>query len=145
MLHARGDGRGVVSIFTLHLQSATQYERVDDVASFVGRDRTGSFGVLAGHARMMTVLVFGLARFRASDGAWEYLALPGALLYMEDNQLTLNTRRYLRGDDAAQMSDALAAQLLVEEEGLRTIKGSLHQMEETLLKHLWRMKRVGEA
>jgi F-type H+-transporting ATPase subunit epsilon len=115
------------------------------VASFIGRDRTGSFGILAGHARMMTALVFGLARFRKTDATWEYLALPGGLLYMVDNELFIGTRRYLRGPDAEQMSRALEAQLLVEEESLWTLKESLRRMEETLFKHLWRMKRVGEA
>lgn len=131
--------------FTLHLQAATRYERIEGVASFIGRDRTGSFGILAGHARMMTALVFGLARFRKPDGAWEYLALPGGLLYMVDNELFIGTRRYLMGTDAEQMSRALEAQLLVEEESLWTLKESLRRMEETLFKHLWRMKRVGEA
>ena len=35
------------------------------MASFIGEDDSGSFGILAGHARMMTMLGFGLARFRA--------------------------------------------------------------------------------
>jgi F-type H+-transporting ATPase subunit epsilon len=134
-----------VSTFTLHLQEATGYERIEGVASFVGRDRTGSFGILAGHARMMTALEFGLARYRKPDSTWEYLALPGALLYMVNNELFITTRRYLRGPDADQMSRALDAQFRAEEEALRTLKESLRRMEEALFKHLWRMKRVGAA
>lgn len=131
--------------FTIHLQEATGTERIEGVASFVGRDRTGSLGILAGRARMMTALEFGLARYRKPDSPWEYLALPGALLYMVENELFISTRRYLRGPDADRMSRALEAQLLVEEEALRTLKESLLRMEEALFKHLWRMKRVGAA
>ena len=29
----------------------------------------------------MTLLTFGLARFRIADPPWEYLAVPGALAY----------------------------------------------------------------
>ena len=65
--------------FMLHLQSATQYERIDDATSFVGQDASGSFGLLAGHARFMTVLGFGLTRFRVAEQDWEFLALPGCL------------------------------------------------------------------
>jgi F-type H+-transporting ATPase subunit epsilon len=134
-----------VSTFTLHLQEATGYERIEGVASFVGRDRTGSFGILAGHVRMMTALGYGLAWYRKPDSPREYLALPGALLYMVNNELLISTRRYLRGPDADQMSRALEEQMLVEEEALRTLKESLLRIEEALFKQLWRMKRVGST
>ncbi len=49
--------------------------------SFIGEDASGSFGLQAGHARFMTILEFGLARFRTAEADWQYLALPGALLY----------------------------------------------------------------
>ena len=85
--------------FTLHLQSATQYQRVEDVASFVASDDSGTFGLLPQHERFMTVVEFGLARYRGFDNVWYYLALPGALVYFVDNALYLSTRRYVVGDD----------------------------------------------
>ena len=78
MLYARRHaGKKLMNTFLLHLQSATQYERIENVLSFVGEDDSGSFGILPGHARMMTLLGFGLARFRVTDQDWEFLALPG--------------------------------------------------------------------
>lgn len=127
--------------FTLNLQDATRSETIDGVVSFVGEDTSGSFGILAGHVRAMTSLVFGLARFRTGDGAWQYLALPGALLYFRDNVLTVSTRRYLLGDDYMHISQLLQQELLAEEEKLRAVKESLRHMEEALLKRLWEMGR----
>jgi F-type H+-transporting ATPase subunit epsilon len=127
--------------FTLHLQDAARYERVEDVSAFVGEDASGSFGILAGHARLMTSLVFGLARFRIGEGDWEFLALPGALLYFVDNELYLSTRRYLRDPDYARISTALQEQLLAEEENLRGMKESLRHMEEEMLRRLWMLRR----
>jgi F-type H+-transporting ATPase subunit epsilon len=143
VLHARLHAAGAaVSTFTLHLRDASQYERIDGVESFVGRDESGSFGILAGHARMMTALTFGLARYRTAGADWQYVALPGGLLYFIDNELTVSARRYLRGTEFERMADALERQLLVEEEGMRTLKESLRRIEEALFRHLWRMKRV---
>ncbi len=85
--------------FTLRLQDATHSEKIVGVTSFVGEDPSGNFGILAGHARMMTSLIIGLARFRVGGGAWQYLAVPGAVLYFHDNVLTLSTRHYLRDND----------------------------------------------
>jgi F-type H+-transporting ATPase subunit epsilon len=126
--------------FSLQLQDATRSETIEGVTSFVGEDASGSFGILADHQRLMTSLVVGLARFRQADG-WQYLALPGALLYFHNNVLTLSTRRYLLGDDYMQISTALQEQLLAEEEKLHTIKESLHRMEEEVLKRMWEMGR----
>jgi F-type H+-transporting ATPase subunit epsilon len=129
--------------FILRLHDATRSEEIAGVTSFVGEDASGSFGILAGHARMMTTLIIGLARFRTDDGTWRYLAVPGAVLYFHDNVLTLSTRRYLLDDDYMHISLALQQQLLTEEEKLHTMKESLHHMEEEVLKRLWEMGRKG--
>lgn len=127
--------------FVLHLQSATQYERVDDVESFVGEDVSGSFGVLAGHARMMTSLAFGLARYRSAGGGWRYLAQPGAILYFLDNQLYINTRRYVRGEDYETISATLSHELRLEEKNLQGLKENLGRLEDEMFKRLWRLQR----
>lgn len=130
-----------MNTFVLHLQSGTQYERIEDAVSFVGVDGSGSFGILAGHVRMMTCLSTGLARFQKADGAWRFLALPGAVLYFAENQLYLNTRRYLHDPDYKHISAALREELLTDEEKLRGIKESLHRLEDEMLKRMWTMQR----
>jgi len=128
----------------LHLQDATQYECIDKVSSFIGEDDSGFFGLLAGHERMMTSLVFGLARYRVQDQHWQYLALPGALVYFFKNELFLSTRRYLRDDNYERISGALHEQLQAEEQALQSIRASLHRMEEEMLKRLWQLSRTGK-
>ena len=93
---------------------------------------------------MMTSLVFGLARYRVQDQSWQYLALPGALVYFLHNECYLSTRRYLRDDDYERISTALREQLSAEEEALHSIRASLHQMEEEMLKRLWQLSRSGK-
>ena len=84
---------------------------------------------------------FGLARYRIADQAWQYLALPGAVLYFKDNELAIATRHYFRGNDYQQISALLTEQLLAEEEALHGMKDSLHRMEEEILKRLWQLGR----
>jgi F-type H+-transporting ATPase subunit epsilon len=127
--------------FSLFVQSATQYEHIEEVASFVGEDESGSFGILAGHARMITALAYGLARFQLMDGSWNYLALPRGILYFNDNALYISTRRYLRDTDYQRISRGLVEQLLSEEEELRGIKESLFRLEQEMLRRLWQIGR----
>ena len=127
--------------FVVHLQSATQYERFDDVESFVGEDDSGSFGILAGHARAMTCLAFGLARFRTADGVWQFVALPGGVLYVADNQVVINSRHYLRDTDGKRIGAALREELLTEEEQLQGIKESMERLERSMLERIWTIQR----
>ena len=131
--------------FVLHLQSGTQYERIDDAVSFIATDESGSFGILAGHARTMTSLVTGLTRFRTADGAWRFLALPGAVLYFVDNELYVSTRRYLHNPDYKRVSQAWREELRAEEEKLRVVTESLNRLEDEMLKRLWTLQREARS
>jgi F-type H+-transporting ATPase subunit epsilon len=133
-----------MNAFVLHLESATQYERIENVTAFAGQDDSGGFGILAGHMRMMTVLTLGLARFRVAGGEWEYLALPGALAYFVNNELHIGTRRYLRDKDFGRMAAALREELMAEEEAMREMKRSVKHLEQAMYRRLREMRRVRE-
>ena len=130
-----------MNVFTLQLRDYQHQQRFDDAVSFVGEDASGSFGVMAQHTRMMTSLVFGLARFRRVEGSWTYLALPGGLAYFCDNTLSIVTRRYFLDADYERISHTLTEELLAEETKLSSIKQSLRHMEEDLLKQMWLLRR----
>lgn len=133
-----------MNTFMLRVQDATRCRDFDNVSAFVGEDASGSFGILAGHRRLMTTLVVGLARFRIQQQPWQYLAMPGAVLYFHGNRLTLSSRHFLLDDDYTRISHALQEQLLAEEEKLLDIKKGLQRMEEEVLKRLWNMGRRGD-
>jgi F-type H+-transporting ATPase subunit epsilon len=127
--------------FTLHLFAADRYERIDGAASFVGEDKSGSFGLLARHDRFMTVLTFGLARLLLSDGSREYLGFPGGLLYFVDNELRISTRRYLRDTNAERIAQTLTRELLEEERALEQTRRKLHRLEAEMLRRLAQLGR----
>ncbi|WP_174875879.1 F0F1 ATP synthase subunit epsilon [Vogesella oryzae] len=126
---------------TLYLNSAVRSECIAGVASFVGTDASGSFGIQPGRARFMTVLDYGLSRFRRQDGNWVYLACPGAVLHFAADRLTLNTRRYLYDADYRQISALLDGQLAAEESKLDSVKANLQQLEQALYQRLRQLDR----
>lgn len=131
--------------FTLRLCDASRSEQIDGATSFVGIDASGSFGILAGHARMITALAPGLSRFRVGERRWQYVASSGGLLYMNDDVLTLAARLYVVDDDYSRIRRTLDETLLVEEARLERTKQSLHRMEQEVLERLWRMGRPGRT
>lgn len=90
--------------FTLIVQDTTHSERIEGVVSFVGEDASGSFGILAGHARMMSILVVGLARYRRSNAPWQNLIMPSGALYFCDDVRTVGTRHFLQDSDYTPVS-----------------------------------------
>jgi len=130
-----------MSAITLYLHSAVRCEQIEDVCSFVGKDASGSFGIQPGRARFMTLLDYGLSRFRSSQGDWFYLACPGAVLDFAENKLTVSTRRYLYDSDYQRISGVLAGQLAMEEAELKTVKDNLRQLEQALFRRLRNLDR----
>ena len=127
--------------FELVIQDSRRRRTYANVRSFVGADASGSFGILAGHARMTTALVVGLARFLDASEVWQYVAMPGAILYFADERLTLTARRCFVGNDYKEISAALQRRMLAEEQALAKIKTSLHRLEEEMLRRLWALDR----
>ena len=127
--------------YRLQLRDTTRHEVIENVCSFVGEDRSGSFGILANHTRFMTSLVFGLARFQVLNQPWQYLALPGGMLYFSNNELVINARRYFRNADYTAISRDLVEVLGTEEQNLSDMKRNLHNIDETILKFLGEFER----
>lgn len=131
-----------MSGFTLILRDATSTTSIEHVLSFVGEDASGSFGIQANHTYFMTCLALGLARFRCHDADWQYLALPGGVLIFQHNVLNLCTRRYFLDTDYNRITEVLTQQLLAEEASLYEVKKSLAQLEQEMLKRLWKMDKL---
>ena len=127
--------------FTLHLQSGGQAESLEQVTSFSAADASGSFGLMAGHENFMTVLESGLARYRQSEGCWQYLALPGGILYFCDNELFLCTHRYLRSDSYEEVSAAINEMLAEDEVNRKGLKKTISRMEQEMARRLWHLQR----
>ena len=123
--------------FVLQLQSATQFERREDVVSFIGEDASGAFGILPRHEPIVASLVFGLARFCVLGEPWEYVALPGAVLWFADDEMFVATRRFLCDRDCQRISAALREDLAAEEAKLAQMRNSVRQLEAQMLRRLW--------
>lgn len=126
--------------FTLNLLASTQSEHFENVQSFVGEDASGYFGVQANHIDFMTVLVFGLARFRLQNNVWQYLALPSGLASFQANELTISTRYFLIDTDFDKISKLLEQRALQEQETMRSTRESLRGMEQLVLKKIRELK-----
>lgn len=126
---------------TLELHGATEQTEIAGVTSFVGEDPSGQFGILPGHDRFATVLVYGMARFRCGDAPWRYIALPGGTLHVDGDRLRIGTRFYSLGDDYRTLGERLGQRLLDEERHTERLRDNLARLERSMLRRLWQMDR----
>jgi F-type H+-transporting ATPase subunit epsilon len=125
-----------MSTFALDLLDSRGADRFGDVVQFIAADASGSFGVLAGHARLVAVLRYGLARFVDAAGRWRYLAVPGGVVSFADNRLTLATVRYFLGEDRARILRELEAQMAKADSDVHASRATLAEIEHALVRRL---------
>lgn len=129
--------------FAVILASPGSRERIEDVASVVARDGSGSFGVLAGAYRRVTVLSWGLLSFRKGDGTREYLAVAGGVFHFSENLLRIATTAYFRTRNFEEIPSLLETELRRREEGIRKTRSSLHSLDLELMKRLTSLTEGG--
>jgi F-type H+-transporting ATPase subunit epsilon len=122
--------------FAVTLLDGHGAESFGSVARFIAADASGSFGLLAGHARIVSVLRYGLARFIDSAGNWHYLALPGGVLRFADGRLQLSTVRYFLGGDRSKIVEQLASAMARADSDVRTARATLDEIEHSLMRRL---------
>lgn len=79
----------------------------DQAAALRAEDATGGFGVLPGHADLLTVLVPSVLAWRDRAGSEHYVAVRGGVLTVRGGAVEVATPEAFAGDDL----DALAADL----------------------------------
>ncbi len=81
-----------------------------DVVSLCAEDESGGFGILDGHADLLTVLSVSVVSWRHADGKTGYCAVRrGVLTVQNGTQIAIATREAECGDDL----DTLEASVLV--------------------------------
>lgn len=131
--------------FALNLLDSRGSDRFDNVTQFISADSSGSFGILAGHTKMVAVLRYGLARFIDTQGRWHYLSLPGGVLSFSGNQLTVATVRYFLGDERGVILQQLAAEMAKTDSDVHRSRATLSEIEHSLLRRLGELSGRGQS
>ncbi len=81
-----------------------------DVRSVRAEDDSGGFGVLPGHADLLTVLPASVVRWRAGDGKWRFCAVHGGVLSVAGGRaVSVACRQGTVGDELARLEAEVRA------------------------------------
>jgi len=114
----------------------------DDVRSLRAEDESGAFGVLPGHADLLTVLPPSVVRWTRGAEPTRYCALSGGVLTVTGgDQVAIACRRGTIGDDFQKLEADVAAERAAEIDADRRAKVEQTQLHARAVRQLMRYLR----
>ena len=94
-----------------------------DVASVRAEDESGGFGVLAGHADLLTALAVSIVHWRDAGGTPHYCAVRrGVLTVTNGGEIAIATREAVADDDLDRLEHTVLAEFHERTEAERTAR-----------------------
>ena len=113
-----------------------------DVASVRAEDESGGFGILNGHADLLTALTISIVRWRESDGRERYCAVRyGVLSVTNGNEVAVATREAIAGDDLDQLEEVVLAEFHQAREAERTARTESLKLQMNAIRQIVRYLR----
>lgn len=142
MLYARGYAQ--VKTFMLQVQGLNDAWQLAEAVSFIGTDGSGRFGLQAGHEYFVTLLEPGLVQVCDTNGAWLYIAQPGAVLVFKQGTLEIACTEFMQGTDPDILLNTMEQRWQRDDLDLHAARSSIFQVEQTLARKIWQLNRQGE-
>jgi F-type H+-transporting ATPase subunit epsilon len=132
---------------TLHLTITTPSTVLVDsahVRSVRAEDESGGFGILPGHADLLTVLPASVVRWRGGDDVGHYCALRGGVLTVtQGHHVAIACRQGAVGDDLAKLEADVRAMRAAETDADRRARVEQMRLHARAVRQLMLYLRPG--
>ena len=130
---------------TLHLTVTTPAQVLaesDNVVAVRVEDQSGSFGILPGHADLLTVLVPSVVRWRTADGAARFCAVRGGVFTVSAGRnVALACREGVIGDSLEHLEAKVRAVRTQQREAERKARVAQTRLHTLAVRQLVRYLR----
>jgi F-type H+-transporting ATPase subunit epsilon len=115
-----------------------------NVEAVRAEDESGSFGILAGHADLLTALAISIVSWRRPGDRQSYCAVrQGVLSVKNGRDIEIATREAVPGDDLARLEEVVLAQFRESLEAERTERARNLQLQLKAIRQIVRYLRPG--
>jgi F-type H+-transporting ATPase subunit epsilon len=116
-----------------------------DVVSVRAEDESGSFGILPGHADLLTVLTPSVVAWRDADGRMGWCAVRrGVLTVRGGKQVAIATRQAQLGNDLDELEHAVVARFRAEADAERVARIAATRLHMQAIRQIVRALRPGQ-
>jgi len=111
----------------------------DDVISLRAEDASGSFGILPGHADLLTVLDVGVATWRTAKGEEKHCAIRrGVLRVAGGDTIEVAAREAIVDNDLEHLESTVLTEFRARDEAERTTRTESRRLELQALREIMR-------
>ncbi|MCW3476417.1 F0F1 ATP synthase subunit epsilon [Limobrevibacterium gyesilva] len=115
-----------------------------DVVSVRAEDESGSFGILPGHADLLTVLAVSVLAWRHADGRTGFCAVRrGVLTVLGGREVAVATRQAMPGDDLDTLEHVVAAGFRAALDAERSARVATMRLHMKAIRQIVRFLRSG--
>ena len=115
-----------------------------EVVSVRAEDESGGFGILQGHADLLTVLTASVVAWRSPDGRMGWCAVRrGVLTVHGRKQIAIATRQAQLGDDLNELEHAVVARFRAEADAERVARVAATRLHTQAIRQIVRALRPG--
>lgn len=115
---------------------------VEDVVALRAEDASGSFGVLPGHADLLTVLTASVLSWRRAAGEQGFCAVRGGIFRVADGRaVSVATREGVPGTDLATLQHEVLAELAAKADADRRARVEHLRLQTRAVRQLLRYLR----
>jgi F-type H+-transporting ATPase subunit epsilon len=113
------------------------------IVSLRAEDASGSFGIRAGHADLVTLLAPSVVRWTCADGATHFCAVEGGVLLVSLGvQVSIACREAIPGDSLASLEAAVRRYHAVEQDAARRARVDQLRLHARAVRQMLRYLRV---
>lgn len=117
-----------------------------DVVSVRAEDDSGWFGILRGHADLLTVLTPSVVAWQHADGRVGWCAVRrGVLTVRGGGQVAIATRQAQLGDDLDELEHAVVARFRADADAERVARVTATRLHMQAIRQIVRALRPGQA
>jgi F-type H+-transporting ATPase subunit epsilon len=113
-----------------------------DVVAVRAEDASGCFGILPGHADLITALIPSVLTWRHVDGRQEWCAVRGGVLSVHGgHEITIATRHAQPGDDLAKLEQAVLTRFQTDQDAERRARSAATKLHAAAIRQIIRALR----
>lgn len=118
----------------------------DDIRSLRAADASGDFGILPGHADLLTVLPASVVRFRGADGEWTFCAVRGGVMTVSGgSRVAIACRQASLSADLDALAARVAADRAADTDADRRARVEELRLHARAVRQMLRYLRPGPA
>lgn len=116
-----------------------------DVVSVRAEDDSGSFGILPGHADLLTVLIPSAVTWRQADGTTHWCAVRGGVMTVRGgHEVAIATRMAQRGNDLQDVEAEVMARFRAAADAEQTARVAATKLHMEAIRQIVRALRPGQ-